>query len=202
MANQSPDRREILAMLGKIAAVGQFPGFVRWAHAEHVHEAMVKPIPQRYQPQFFTPAEYHTLEEATELIIPRDEGPGAKDAGVAEFIDFMVAHDIDVQSSFRNGLGWLDAFSTEKYGGNFADLNAAQQEALFKKLAYRQQQSPLEVQGQDFFKLLREYTVMGFYTSRTGLEQLDDPGLKFYSASPECPHKDDPEHLHLTGGRT
>jgi gluconate 2-dehydrogenase gamma chain len=47
---------------------------------------------------------------------------------------------------------------------------------------------------------MREYTVMGYYTSRIGLEQLDYPGLKFYSASPECPHKDDPEHLHLHTG--
>jgi gluconate 2-dehydrogenase gamma chain len=196
VANQSPDRREVLAMLAKIAAVGQFPGFVRWVHAEQTHERL-----NRYQPQFFTPEEYRTIEETTELIIPRDEGPGAKDAGVAEFIDFMVAHDDDIQFQFRTGLAWLDAFATEKYGGNFVALNADQQQALLKKLAYKDQYSPLEVQGQEFFKLLREYTVMGFYTSRIGLEQLDDPGLKFYSASPACPHKDDPEHLHLTGGQ-
>jgi gluconate 2-dehydrogenase gamma chain len=41
---------------------------------------------------------------------------------------------------------------------------------------------------------------MGYYTSKVGLEQLNYPGLKFYSASPECPHKDDPEHRHLPAG--
>ena len=40
---------------------------------------------------------------------------------------------------------------------------------------------------------MRNYTVMGYYTSRAGLEELDYPGLRFYSASPECPHKDDPD---------
>jgi hypothetical protein len=39
--------------------------------------------------------------------------------------------------------------------------------------------------------------VMGFYTSEIGYKELDNPALKLYSASPECPHKDDPEHLHL-----
>ena len=45
---------------------------------------------------------------------------------------------------------------------------------------------------------MREFTVMGFYTSEIGFKELDNPALKFYSESPECPHKDDPEHRHLT----
>jgi len=48
-----------------------------------------------------------------------------------------------------------------------------------------------------FFDLIREYTLMGFYTSRVGLQELDYPGLKFYSESPSCPHVNDREHLHL-----
>ena len=50
-----------------------------------------------------------------------------------------------------------------------------------------------------FFRLLREYTVMGFYTTRIGLEELGYPGLRTYSKSPECPHVNDPEHRHLGG---
>jgi hypothetical protein len=44
---------------------------------------------------------------------------------------------------------------------------------------------------------MREYTTMGFYTTKVGLEQLDCPSLKFYNASPACPHVDDREHKHL-----
>jgi hypothetical protein len=68
------------------------------------------------------------------------------------------------------------------------------QEDLLHKISAPNQS---EIEGPAFFKLLRTYTVMGYYTSRAGLEALDDPGLRIYSASPECPHKDDPEHLHL-----
>ncbi len=60
---------------------------------------------------------------------------------------------------------------------------------------------PVDLQGTAFFKLIRRYTVMGYYTSRIGLEELDFPGLKFYSQSPECPHKNDPEHRHLPAAR-
>jgi hypothetical protein len=181
-------------MFARVAALSQFPGFSRWVCA--VGEA----APARsanYQPEFFTPAEYQTIDQLAELIIPADSTPGARDAGVPEFIDFMVAHDEDLQYNFRTGLAWLNAFAAQTYGQNFSRLPADQQEILLRKLAYRNEQSPTEVQGQEFFKLAREYTVMGYYTSRVGLEAIDDPGLRLYSSSPECPHKDNPEHRHL-----
>src|SRR5689334_16758957 len=105
MANQSPDRREVLEMFAKAAFASQFPGFVRWAcAAEHVMTDTVHPKPLKYQPQFFTPDEYKTVDELAELIIPKDESPGARDAGVAEFIDFMASSDDEIQQQFRSGL--------------------------------------------------------------------------------------------------
>ena len=68
---------------------------------------------------------------------------------------------------------------------------------LLEPLAYADKFHRGEEAGQAFFKLLREYTVMGFYTSEIGYKDLDNPALKFYATSPECPHKDDPQHLHL-----
>jgi hypothetical protein len=198
MANQSPDRREVLAMLAKVAAIGQFPGFSRWACAsEHAHGEASSARPASYQPQFFVPSEYKMVDQLAELIIPKDENPGAHDAGVVEFIDFMVAHDDELQYPFRTGLAWVNAFATEKYGRDFCSLPADEQENLLRRLAYRTQYSALEVQGQEFFALMRRYTVFGYYTSRIGLEELAYPGLQLYSASPECPHRDDPEHKHL-----
>lgn len=198
MANQSPDRREVLSMLAKVAAISQFPGFSRWAFAhDHAMEQPAATPKEPYRPIFFTPHEYETVDVLAEDIIPADTSPGAHDAGVAEFIDFMVAHDPDLQYPFRTGLAWLDAFATEKQKKPFKELPPASREDLLRKLAYRASQSPLERQGQEFFKLMRQYTVNGYYTSRIGLESLDYPGLRLYSSSPECPHKDDPEHKHL-----
>ncbi|MBV8072611.1 MAG: gluconate 2-dehydrogenase subunit 3 family protein [Acidobacteriaceae bacterium] len=186
MANQSPDRRQVLEMLAKVAVMGQFPGFSRWVcAAEHVHESS-QPRPSSYHPQFFTAAEYATIDELSELIIPADESPGAREAGVAEFIDFMTASDSEIQYPFRTGLTTLDASAIQKYGSSFVNLREAQQIELLSSM-----------KNDDFFKLIREYTVMGYYTSRIGLEELNYPGLRIYSQSPACPHKNDPEHKHL-----
>ena len=76
-------------------------------------------------------------------------------------------------------------------------LPADGQEAVLRRLAYKSEQKAEEQEEQKFFRLIRRYTVMGYYTSRVGLEALDYPGLKFYSKSPGCPHKGDPEHRSL-----
>jgi len=182
MANQSPDRRAVLEMLAKVAAVSQFPGFSRWSFSDENEHSKAA----GYRPQFFSAAEYELLEQLSELIIPRDETPGARDAGVAEFIDHIVAHDPAIQFQFRSGLGLVAA-------QDFMTLPLEKQEDTLRGI---QLSSPA------FFKLLRSYTVMGYYTTRIGLEALDYPGLRFYSASPECPHKDDPEHKHLPPPRS
>ena len=185
------------------SGAGQFAGFSRWCFAgQAAHHQPTAAKVENYQAQFFKPEEYRLITHLAELIIPRDESPGATDAGVGEFIDFMIAHDEDLQPSFRSGISWLNAFAAREYGSDFLTVGAGKQVALLSRLAYRNRQSSAELEGQKFFKLIREYTVMGYYTSRVGLEQLDYPGLKAYSASPECPHKDDPEHLHLSKART
>jgi hypothetical protein len=109
----------------------------------------------------------------------------------------MVWSDPSVQYRFRFGLGWLDAHSERLHGKAFAALEPAEQNEILRRLAYKKEFREGEEDGRVFFDLVREYTLMGFYTSRVGLEELDYPGLKFYSESPSCPHVNDREHLHL-----
>src|SRR5690348_7426043 len=123
--------------------------------------------------------------------------PGAKEAGVAEFIDFMIAHDPEQQYPFRTGLVWLNSHSERLHGKRFLELTPAQQLSLLEPLGFKEKHRPGEELGRKFFTVMREYTVTGFYTSEIGFKELDNPALKFYSESPECPHKGDPEHLQL-----
>ncbi|MCI0628131.1 MAG: gluconate 2-dehydrogenase subunit 3 family protein [Acidobacteria bacterium] len=204
MGGQSTDRREVLRALSLAAAASQFSGFDRWAfasakpHAGHAGSAPAKSSTTRYQPQFFSAEEYASLERLTEMIIPSDGTPGAKEAGVSEFIDFMVASDPEIQYRFRYGLGWLDTHARWLFGAGFRDLSEKQQNEMLEHLAYAQRYRPREEDGRAFFRLLREYAVMGYYTSRIGLEQLDYPGLQLvYDEMPGCPHQGDPEHKHL-----
>jgi hypothetical protein len=198
MAGQGVQRRQVLQILGTAAAVAQFPGFSKWGFAcGHIGNAALQIKPAEYRPQFFTAAEYAAVERLTEIIIPTDASPGAKEAGVAEFIDFMVANDTEVQYQFRTGLTWLNAHAEQKAGKRFIDLSAEQQTSLLEPLGFKEKARPGEEDGGKFFAMVREYTVTGFYTSEIGFKELDNPALKFYSESPECPHKNDPEHRHL-----
>jgi gluconate 2-dehydrogenase gamma chain len=200
MAGQGVQRREVLRILGTAAAAAQFPGFSKWGFAcGHIGNAALQIKPAAYRPQFFTAAEYAMVERLTEIIIPNDGTPGAKEAGVAEFIDFMVASEADAQYGFRTGLTWLNAHSEQTAGKRFVELTPEQQTSLLEPLGFKDKARPGEETGRQFFRMMREYTVTGFYTSEIGFKALDNPALKFYTESPECPHKGDPEHLHLAG---
>jgi len=198
MAGQGIRRREVLRILGTAAAVARFPGFSKWGFAcGHVGNAALQIKPAVYRPLFFTSAEYATVESLSQIIIPSDSSPGAKEAGVAEFIDFMVSSDPEVQYEFRMGLGWLNAFAEQTNGKKFVDLTPEQQTSLLEPLGFKDKARPGDETGRHFFRMMREYTVTGFYTSEIGYKELDNPALKFYAESPECPHHDDPEHAHM-----
>jgi gluconate 2-dehydrogenase gamma chain len=203
MAGQGIRRREILRILGTAATAATFPGFSKWGFAcGHIGNASLQIKPASYQRLFFDSAEYAMVERLTEIIIPSDLTPGAKEAGVAEFIDFMVAHDPEPQYPFRMGLAWLNAHSERMSGKKFLDLSSEQQISLLEPLGFKGKARPGEEDGRKFFGLVREYTITGFYTSEIGFKELDNPALKFYSESPACTHKDDPEHRHLSAPST
>jgi gluconate 2-dehydrogenase gamma chain len=195
MANQGADRRTVLEMLAKAAVASQFPGFSRWVFGQQHEHPVESPAPARpanYRPLWFSPAEYHTIDVLTGLIIPADESPGAREAGVSEFIDFMAAHgEKAVQQPMRDGLLWLDSTARNAHGAPFASLSSDQQVGILNRVA------DSDGEGHTFFRLIRRYTVMGYYTSAIGLKELDFPGLRLYTESPACPHTNDPEHLHL-----
>jgi gluconate 2-dehydrogenase gamma chain len=159
VANQNPSRRELLEMLSRVTVVSQFPGFSKWMYAgeDTIHHKMDEIAPTRpahYEPQFFTPAQYALVERLVDLIIPPDgppdESPGAKEAGVAEFIDFMAANDPEMMQPFRNGLTWLDGFAHSSAGTVFIRLDTARQETLLSQLAYQKQHQPGQGQASNF----------------------------------------------------
>ncbi len=209
MAGQTPSRRQLLQALACASVASTAPGFVRWSFAfaeppqPHQHRTIATHTAPHYTPRFFTAPEYATVELLAELILPNTAPShtppphtarphakpdpahaGATDAGVAEFIDFMVLSDPTLHTPFRNGLLWLDTASAPS---TFRSLDPTRQTALLTRLAFRQHFVPSEKPGQAFFTLVRHYTVMGFYTTELGLRQLDYPGLQFYGESPSVP---------------
>ena len=208
MAGQNLERREMLRALSLAAGASQFPGFVKWAFADpeagrHGGRPLDTSGSQAktnnpYKPQFFTGDEYEIVSRLAELIIPTDGTPGAREAGVSEFIDFIVFSDQSLQYRFRYGVGWIDAHARYLFGRRFLEITPEQQTEMLNHLAYKDRHRAGEEDGRNFFHLIREYTVIGFYTSRVGLEEIGYPGLKqYWREAPGCPHLDDPEHKHL-----
>jgi hypothetical protein len=224
LGGQGIERREILRYIGIASVASSFPGFSQWAFAcpgDHAH-AHTQSTPSNarsdfYKPLFFSPQQYRMVEHLAEMIIPEDETPGAKRAGVAEFIDFMVANRVPVstsrdirstedaieagteaQNKFVAGLGWMYARSHSEFGRDFMDCTPQQQNTLLEELAYKAKFKPRTESGRAFFHLMRDYTVVGYYTTKIGLESLGYPGLRtVWPKMPACPHPDNPEHANL-----
>jgi hypothetical protein len=201
------------------AVAGTFPEFHKWVFAcpqDHPQPGG-KSESVSYKPLFFSPEQYRMIEHIAEMIIPEDETPGAKTAGVAEFIDFMVANRVPIsasrdirstedavasgsqaQASFILGLGWMNARCHAEFGSDFTECTAEQQNSLLEELAYKKKFRPTTETGREFFRMMRDYTVVGYYTTKIGLEGLGYPGLRtMWSNMPGCTHPDDPEHVHL-----
>jgi hypothetical protein len=184
--------------MGVAAVASHFPGFATWAYAEaHPHAEGTPARPTVYKPLFFNAAEFAVVTRVAELIIPTDETPGAREAGAHEFVDFMVAHDVEAQKPMRTGLAWLDERARREFRRPFLELKATDQASILDTLAYEAKHRAGEEVGQDFFRRVRQLTVMGFYSSEVGYHELDNPALRSWGVSPACPHTNDRAHAHL-----
>ena len=146
-----------------------------------------------YQPCFFKPDEFNTVERLTELIIPTDDTPGAKEAQVARYIDFVVSAAAEfeppLQLEWTEGLKLLDSLSREKYQRTFHEISTEDQEALLMAMSLPEREPGTTHAGFEFYRMVKDMTVEGFYTSRVGLiDVLGYKGLAFLSDFPGCTH--------------
>jgi len=96
------DAVHLLAVAPLAAAFRWTPESVRDA-STLARQALTRGTP--YEPKNFTPREWETVRLLVDLIIPKDERSGsATDAGVPEFMDFMLGDDPDLQTPIRGGL--------------------------------------------------------------------------------------------------
>jgi hypothetical protein len=152
--------------------------------------------PTAYTPQFFKPEEFKAVEILTEMIIPTDEKPGAREARVANYIDFIAFSAAEfrpeLQQEWISGLQVLDDASHKKYGEPFNDLSSGQREELLTEMSLPERNPQASHPGYNFYRLVKETTVEGFYSSRVGLmDVLEYKGLTYLSSFPGCTH---PEH--------
>ncbi len=93
----------------------------------------------------------------------------------------------DPQKTWRAGLNWLAAQARQQYGRSLSRADNAMLRRLLEQISDARQPDHLSGVHQDFFRLLKEAVIRGYYTSARGLRELDYKGNAFYASSPGCP---------------
>lgn len=186
-------RREAVGAMAMAALSAAF----KWTPAEAQRVAgLVKGAATPLAPSFFTPHEWDTVRVLVDLIIPRDERSGsATEAGVPEFMDFMMTDRPDGQTPMRGGLAWLDNESLERNGKTFLEATEPQRTAILDDIAWPKKAKPEMSQGVAFFNMFRDLTASGFWSSKIGIADLDYRGNTFVAEWTGCP----PEALQKLG---
>lgn len=123
--------------------------------------------------KFFTDHEMATIAVLSDIIIPKDDVSGsATEAGVPDFIEFIVKDQPDHQTPMRGGLRWLDMHCMNTHGAAFVNLDNTKKIEVVDSIAYPRKAKKEVTQGVNFFNLMRNLTLTGFYTSKIGIADV------------------------------
>lgn len=179
----------------QLMAALPFAAFLAWPSAEQEKarrfvDTALKSADEgvAYAPKFFTAAEFRTARILADMIIPRDERSGnASDAGVPEFMDFMMIDRPNNQTWMRAGLAWLDAQSNTRFSKPFAEATEPQREQIVNDIAWPARAPAGMADGVSFFNRFRDLTSSGFWSSRIGVKDLQYQGNLFVPEWNGCP---------------
>ena len=92
----------------------------------------------------------------------------------------------DPQATWREGLAWLKQETEKLSGDGFLGLTEAQQLELLSSVGDASREKKTESAGTHFYRLLKNQTIEGYYTSQAGLKELNYQGNAFHAESPGC----------------
>ena len=151
--------------------------------AQAAQAAAAKGVP--FTPKFFTAHEWQTVRLLVDIIIPRDERSGsATDAGVPEFMDFMMIDQPTRQVAMRGGLAWLDRDCERRFDKRFVACSDAERATVLDDIAWGldgksgsaapdpASDATGRRYGVAFFNSFRDLTATGFWTTKMGIEDL------------------------------
>lgn len=179
-------RRELLAGLVAVPVALAIPqdGLDRAAahaaaHAQAARDSANEAQGQgrAYEPKNFTPDEWRLVRLLADYVIPRDARSGsATDAGVPEFMDFILGEYRNNQQWMRDGLSWLNAECRRRFAAGFVSCTDMQRREVLDAIAFPRRAAESARPGVDFFNRFRNLTASGFWTSRIGIADLEYTG--------------------------
>ena len=149
-------RRALLRRAGLLGAAAAVPA--------GVFASEVVSAPERERLETFTAAEADTVDAMLGRLIPADEnGPGAIEARVLRYVDRALSGDLaDSRPAYSSGIAATNAYARSRFGEDFADLTAAQQDTILDELE-RNVASGFSPSSRAFFDLVREHALQGMF---------------------------------------
>ena len=189
------DRREAVKrvgiMLGGIALVGSSTGLLTACAKDRAPAAAGAAIGS------FSVEDIAFLDDVADTILPdTPKSPGAKTAKTGPFIALMVTdtYSPEDQKVFRDGMTALNEASRKaNAGATFSAASASQRTTLLEALDTAQfdfQKVRKPNEAQHYFRMMKELTMLGFFTSELGytkaMRYVETPG-RFDPCLPYAP---------------
>lgn len=198
------NRRDMLRVLASAPLAAGFS----WTEAEvsaatdAAQAARAAAASAPYAPKFFNAHEFATVRVLADTIIPRDERSGsATDAGVPEFIDFIMQDEPALpeesrrQTAMRGGLAWLDVECQRRYDKTFLDCSEGERAGVLDDISWPVPDPepgavppvPDFAPGRAFFFGFRDLAASGFWTTKAGMADLQFMGNRYVAEWTGCP---------------
>ena len=126
----------------------------------------------------YTPKDLAFFDEVAETIIPRTSTPGAKDAAVGAFMAHYASDCYDAASQYllKKGIELINESATSRYKKGFLALTPTEKEILLTETdaaAHKYESNKKnENDPPHYFTLLKQLTLLGFFTSKPGITQV------------------------------
>jgi hypothetical protein len=189
-------RREMTELALRAAALpGAAAFFSTWLKAAQGHDdsSGTTPPPEPkllrdYQPKFFPPEDFQALQALTEILIPTDDTPGAREAYCAHYIDFVLQASNEVP---QTQTGWRKAMAALKETG-FYTADSNRRSELVTEMSRPEIDRTAHHPAFFAYRLIKKQNAFAFYTSRKGMiDTLNYKGNSYNPVFPGCNH---PEH--------
>lgn len=155
------DRRKALQNIGVLMGLSPFTALAV--------ESFQFRNTDKFTTQLFSANEQSLIAEIAEMIIPKTTTPGAKDTGVPAFIEMMIqeCYRKPEQEMFKKGLENLES-KAKTLGDSFISLKNEDRTKLLDEIEDQAMKNP---RVPSFWILIKELTLIGYYTSEVGMTQ-------------------------------